>query len=66
MLELVQVCYDLSSIKTRDREIKALLECSKELHCDHLTIVSRDERETLEQSGRTVRIVPLREWIKVR
>ncbi len=66
VLELVQVCYDLSSIKTRDREIKALLECSEELHCDHLTIISRDEQTTLEQSGRTVRIVPLREWIKAR
>ena len=60
---LIQVCYDLSSKKTRAREIKALLECGQELKNENLTIITWNESGTVEEAGHTVRIVPLREWI---
>ena len=31
--ELVHVCYEFSNLKTREREIRALLKASKELKC---------------------------------
>ena len=38
--QLIQVCYDMSSEKTRKRELDALIEASEELHCDNLLLIS--------------------------
>lgn len=39
---LIQVCSDLSDFKTKEREIRALVEASRELNCDKLFIITLD------------------------
>ena len=56
--QLIQVCYDLSSHKTRKRELDALLECSQELNCDRLLIITNKEDEVLSYNGKTIEIKP--------
>ena len=56
--QLIQVCYDLSSPKTRKREFDALLECSQELNCDRLLIITNKEDEVLSYNGKTIEIKP--------
>ena len=48
---LVQVCYDMSSLKTEKREVDAIVECAGELKCDNLTIVTYDDERTIEKDG---------------
>ena len=55
--QLVQVCYDMSSPKTRKRELDALAEAAGELRCDNLVIVTGSHDETIEWRGRTVAAV---------
>jgi len=68
--QLIQVCCDPSHPKTREREIRALLKASAELHCDDLMVLTENE-ETQEQvswyghSG-LVRFVPLWKWLTVK
>ncbi|MCL5985711.1 MAG: ATP-binding protein [Actinobacteria bacterium] len=39
---LIQVCADLSDLKTKEREIKSLIEASDELNCNDLIIITLD------------------------
>lgn len=55
--QLVQVCYDMSSPKTRKRELDALAEAAGELRCDNLVIVTGSHDETIEWRGRTISAV---------
>jgi len=64
---LIQVCYDISDIKTVERKEKALIKASVELACDNLLIINDDwegEKE-IEWFGkkRKVRYIPLWRWL---
>ncbi len=59
--QLIQVCYDMSSPKTRNREIDSLIQCSKELNC-HLTVITWNEEASIEIDGEIINIVPLWKW----
>ena len=56
---LVQVCYDMSSLKTAKREMDALLECAEELKCDKLTVVTWEEERVITKGNYTVEVVPI-------
>lgn len=56
---LVQVCYDMSSLKTAKREVDALLECAEELKCDKLTVVTWEEERVITKGNYTVEVVPI-------
>lgn len=60
--ELVQASYSLSQQKTRDREYRALAQAAKELDVSELTLVTMNERRDERCDGRTIRVVPLKEW----
>jgi predicted AAA+ superfamily ATPase len=62
-LELYQVCYDLSSEKTRTREINSLLTGAKATRCNNLYIITDFQSETITHDGRTIKIVPAHEWL---
>ena len=55
--------YDISSEKTRKREIRGLLTTAKETKCENLSLITDFHRETIRQEGKTVRIVPAYEWM---
>lgn len=61
--QLIQVCYNLDSLKTRKREFDALVECAGELHNNKLVVITWDQEETVEIQGFTIYVVPFRKWM---
>jgi predicted AAA+ superfamily ATPase len=60
---LVQSCYDPSDAKTRDREIRALIEASRQLRCRNLIALTWDYEAEHEAEGRKIRFRPLWKWL---
>lgn len=56
---LIQVCYDMSSPKTRKREVDSLVECASELRCNQLQIITAREEGVITQDGYEIRVVPI-------
>lgn len=46
--QLIQICYDMTSEKTRKRELDALVEAAEELHCDNLLVITNSQEEKIE------------------
>ena len=63
VLKLIQVAYDLSNTKTRQREINGLLQASSRLSCDDLSIVTLTEKTTLQQDGKNIYIIPVTDFL---
>lgn len=61
--ELIQVCYSLDDFMTKEREIKALLQGSEELHCDNLLVNTWDYGADEIVLGKKIRYVPLGKWL---
>ena len=61
--EIYQVCYDLSSDKARKRELRGLLTAAKETKCDKLFLITDFHRDTIQQEGKTIQVVPGYEWM---
>lgn len=62
VVQLIQVCYDMSAPKTRKRETDALVECARELKCNNLSVVTYSEKTSIEQDGYTIRLIPISEF----
>lgn len=60
--ELIQVTWDMSDNKTREREINGILEAAKATQCDKLTIVTVDEDTSFDINGKTIHVVPAWKW----
>ena len=56
--KLIQVSYDISSPKTRRREIRALIQASMKTGCDDLLLITAMEEGEDVASGKRIRIVP--------
>ena len=52
--QLIQVCYDMTSEKTRKRELDALVEAAEELHCENLLIITNSQEEKIEWKDRII------------
>lgn len=55
--QLIQVCYDMSSEKTRKRELDALVEAAEELHCDNLLVITNSQEEKIEWKNKTFEVI---------
>lgn len=64
---LIQVCYDLSALKTKEREVRALLKASRELRCRDLLVITEDREGEEEVSWfgikRKIKYIPLWKWL---
>jgi len=65
--QLIQVCYNISDLETKKREVKTLLKASKELKCKNLLIVNSNyENEKTEEwfgiKGK-IKYIPLWKWL---
>ena len=60
---LIQVSYDISSAKTRTRELSALFAAGEKLGCDDLLLVTDHEDGTETDGRRTVKIVNIVDWL---
>lgn len=61
--ELIQVAYESTSQDVEEREIKALVEAGKELNVAKLSVLTWNEKRTVEKDGATIQIRPLWEWL---
>jgi uncharacterized protein len=61
--ELVQACYDLTESKTREREVRALVDLGSKLKVRKLIIVTRDEEESINFPGGTIEVVPVVKYL---
>ncbi|MBI5754919.1 ATP-binding protein [Candidatus Peregrinibacteria bacterium] len=63
IMELIQVCYDMTNPDVEQREIKALLEASDELKVQKLTVLTWDEKREIKKEGKVIQMRPLWEWL---
>lgn len=63
VVELIQVAYDTSRPEVSEREIKALLEAKEELNPEKLTILTWDEKRTINKNNAVINFVPFWEWL---
>lgn len=57
--QLIQVCYDMASEKTRKRELDALVEAAEELHCDNILIITNALHEKMDYKGKEIRVISI-------
>lgn len=60
--QLIQVCYDMTSEKTRKRELDALVEAAEELHCDNLLVVTNDQVWESKWKDKEIIIKPISQF----
>lgn len=60
--QLIQVCYDMTSEKTRKRELDALVEAAKELHCRNLIVITGTQEGEINHNGVAIRITTARNF----
>ena len=60
---LIQVSYDISSAKTKSRELSALFAAGEKLNCNNLLLVTDHEDGTETNGRRTVKIVNVVDWL---
>jgi len=60
---LIQVAYSLADYKTKEREIKAILEANKTIIKAKNIILSYDEQEIIEQNGVRIEVIPVWKWL---
>jgi hypothetical protein len=61
--QLIQVCYNMDSSKTKERELDALIRASKELKCDNLLIITDDEDGQEKINNKKITKMPLWKWL---
>jgi len=61
--QLIQVCYDISDLETKEREIKGLLKASKELRCKSLLVITDDYEAEEKIENKTIKFIPLWKWL---
>jgi len=61
--EIIQVCYSINDEKTKSREIKGIINCSKELKSGKGLIITKDfeKHETID--GIKIKFIPLWKWL---
>ena len=61
--ELIQVTWDIEDEDTRKREIDGIKEAAKGTKCGKLTIVTREQKETIGEDGFRIEVVGIEEWL---
>ena len=62
VLQCIQVSYDISSAKTRNREINGLLLAYRKTQCNNLLLLTDHEYEELDKGNLHIQIKPVYEW----
>ncbi len=61
--ELIQVSYDISAEKTKNREIAGLIAGAKALKCNKLTLITFDDTDTIVKDGYAINVVSAIDWL---
>ncbi|OGT96380.1 MAG: hypothetical protein A2298_00855 [Gammaproteobacteria bacterium RIFOXYB2_FULL_38_6] len=62
---MIQVCWDISDEKTKQREIQALIKAMNETKCKNALLLTYDTKETLQIKHHTIHVLPVYEWLLV-
>lgn len=63
VFRLIQVAYTIEGERTRRRELRSLLGAARKLGCSELLLITDHERETIQENGLTVRVLPASDWM---
>lgn len=63
VVELIQVSADISSPRTFNREINALIRGSNELHCNNLTLITLNKDEEYNSEKNNISITSIINWL---
>lgn len=61
--QLIQVCWNVEEIKTKERELRSLAKAMKELRADQALVVTETHEATEALKSQGVRFVPLWKWL---
>ena len=65
--QLIQVCFNINDLETKNREIRALIKAGKELKCKNLLIINEDKEseDKVEWFGdkAAIKFIPLWKWL---
>jgi len=59
----IQVSYDMEGRKTQDREIRALIQCGKELKPSRSIVITRNMKMTEKTGGISIQFIPIIDWL---
>ena len=57
------MCYDIESENVKKREIKSLINASKELKCNNLIVITEDYKKEEKIDDKKIKYIPLWEWL---
>lgn len=63
IVELIQVSADISSPRTFNREVNALVRASSELGCNQLTLITLNEEQVYNSDTKTINITSIMHWL---
>ncbi len=61
--ELMQVCYDMTLVDTRERELKALKKGMKHFGLDKGVVLTIDQEETIVENDFEITVIPASKWL---
>ena len=61
--QLIQVCWDMSSPETRERELRGIYAAFIATRCEECIIITLDEENEVDYKGLNVKIVPAWRWL---
>ena len=62
-VELIQVAYEIDSVKAYYRETSSLIKASAALSCNRLTLIAFTQTRDVEIEGKTIHIISVLEWL---
>lgn len=62
-VELIQVAYEIDSVKAYDHETSSLIKASAALSCNRLTLIAFTQTRDVEIEGKTIHIISALEWL---
>ncbi|MBC7361710.1 MAG: ATP-binding protein [Candidatus Aminicenantes bacterium] len=63
VMELIQVCAELSGPGVKEREVKPLIAASQKLKCDNLSVVTMDYEDEEVIEKKKIKLVPAWKWL---
>lgn len=61
--KLIQVCYSIEDINTKERELKSLIEASDQLKCKDLLVITWDYEGEERFGKKKIKFLPLWKWL---
>jgi hypothetical protein len=64
IIQAIQVCYELEE-NNKKREINGLIKTALEFNIDDLIIITYDNENTILESGKTIKVIPVWKWLLI-